>query len=361
VLSPDQIHPGYQDYIKPTSLVAEGILAKAGFTASAHVHERCGHLLLSPEEARDFLLRHYEHQVHPYLQQAKPRRSDPRTNPSTKTKPDPAQNRRTGRPKKDQALPSVHGNRKLEKLLHNIGLTKTEKQCARNILSALRSHFIRYNKGAALKRSNLGSRSVVARTMKKLRDAQLITETHRIAKHGHGNAAAGITNLGHAFLQINKRKSAHSEPAQPATNTPERGSSSEPALREFRPHQTPCKYRLLPRILNPRFRYPLKRVSRQPLSLASAPLRAAAIEHGQSMQQSDQSNQSMQSVESMPAERLINGLSNPLNLTNGDQVKYKDQISTVVAFCWESEQYLIRIVESGDTVRCAASQLGSIS
>lgn len=357
MLTVDQVHPSYQSSVNPHSVVAEGILAQAGFCASPRVHERSGHTLLSYEEAQQFLLKHYERQVHPHLQQLQQqRRIDPR--PSSLAQPSSAPRRR-GRPKKADALPSIHGNRKLEQHLQQAGLTTAEKTIARKVLSLLRAERIATGRGKFINRSSLGSDRTVKRTFSKLRAAGLITDSRPVK----GCNQTRLTNLGPVFI------GGLAGQPQGASSTDLRGHSEGPKLAPQTPNfDTPkplANTGDVVAILAPRFINPLKRVHREPVPLASASLRAAASEPGfqQAETTSHRTDQQLESgqpllpVEAKPERRLINGMRNPLNLANGDQVKYQDQISTVVSFCWESDQYLIRIVESGETVRCDASRL----
>jgi hypothetical protein len=184
-------------------------------------------------------------------------------------------NKRRGRPKKTEQVPAAFNNKWLEISMSRLGLTKSEKAIARNVLNILRTQYINTlptPKGKVIQRNKLGTRTVVASTFRKLRQGGVITQTNRIASNSKGNAGSGVTNLGPAFFDTKRLAIPVSEGQK---QTPSEGQKRDPRSPIFDPTKpianTDLNDQNATRALNT-----LYEGFNQGEPLASAPLRAAA-------------------------------------------------------------------------------------
>jgi len=309
--------------LDPTHAVGIGILAKGGRTTDPDRAERQGLMLETLEDARGFLRLAKEHrdrsaqrqasadqlplanpvapnlaaELDPHTPQGQARlqaagfahlcgkqameilqglhkRHRGSTSPSAVPSPQSKgsrsaqQRRRTthrrGRPSKTSELPGIYGNRSLDRWLKHAGLTRTEQAIARKVLSILRAEHLAYGRGKFIRRNSLGSDATVKRTFRKLRTAQLITESRPVKGQNHTR----LTNLGPAFLGGLKGQPDGSKltPQNPNFDTPKPlANTGEVAS-----------------VLTPRFSNPLREGSYGAGPAASAPLGATASEPPQS-------------------------------------------------------------------------------
>lgn len=287
---------------------------------------------------RDYLIRLLQAKgQHPRNQQ----RSAQPERPGARSQRRPAPGSRRGRPRKNAEIPGIYGNRQLDRALIRAGLTPTERTIARKILSLLRAEYTQHQRGKIITRQSLGSRSVVARTFRKLRVASLITHTHRIGNTIKGRAASGVTNLGPAFFDPTAFTSPSGE-----------GPNLNPRSGNFDTLKTRANTGKVDPILAPRFRNPLKRVPMGAGPTASASLRAAASRPAPS----ETHQQQISSLQSHP-ESTSSSQADPMqsNPTQGSTVLIEGREGRFIVkgLSWgdSSDQDSVRCVsvESSDT------------
>jgi hypothetical protein len=316
----------YKRELDPTSAMGEHRLLQAGFTLDPKSRN---YTPITREQAHEFLVEYDRRHPAQPAPAAPPQAAAAKAKLGRNSSAPQVGKKRRGRPGRCEQVPQVFNNRSLERCLSRIHLTRSELKCARNILSALRSQYVKDKRGTILNRNNLGSRSVVARAINKLRAAGLITDTKRIAGSAHGNATPGITNLGPAFFNLSQLV----EPAPKALSAgSERGSATEPALSHFSHHQTPSKHSLSDAKLNPRFRNPLKEGSYGAGPLASAHLRAAAISPAPQVHQQKDISSTFAVDQSELS--IVDGLPTPCDrFTPGDALLYNERRFWFVTYC----------------------------